>query len=299
MHGRSFTTPISAIVCALICLSAGQAVAAPRVEANPANGLVPHKALYVVKLLSTKSGSQMLDLSGKMYFEWKPTCEGWITNHRFSLDYDYADNPSVNISSDFSTVENSSGTKLDYFSRRRRDGEVYDELRGSATVDPVTRAGEAVFTTPPDLSFALDKGTLFPTAHTVALVENARKGNKFLNVRIFDGSDEEGPVDINAFIGPQTKNNDVVISNIQSRKSLIFKPASTNSIDNSLLDVPGWNVRMAFFPVNAPEATADYELSMVLHENGVISDMVIEYADFSVRQKLVALEKLSPENCKN
>lgn len=34
-------------------------------------------------------------------------------------------------------------------------------------------------------------------------------------------------------------------------------------------------------------------MSLIFHENGVVSDMVVEYKDFSVTQKLVALEPLS------
>jgi len=42
---------------------------------------------------------------------------------------------------------------------------------------------------------------------------------------------------------------------------------------------------------------ADYEMDVIFHENGIISDMFIEYKDFSVTQKLVALEKIKKENC--
>ena len=56
---------------------------------------------------------------------------------------------------------------------------------------------------------------------------------------------------------------------------------------------------MAFFPTLGNDVTSDYELTMAFHENGIISDMIIEYGDFSVRQKLIALEKVSADTCKN
>lgn len=242
----------------------------------------------------------MANISGKMFYEWRPSCEGWITNHRFSLNYDYADSPSVNISSDFTTFETFDGKSLNFSSRRKRNGESYEELRGRAEMTAKGAEGKAIYSIPEGLAFDLTRNTVFPTGHTINLLEQARQGKKFYNIRIFDGSDDEGPVDINSFIGAKIEGKKSgEASKLFPQRSNSFKPASTNSIDNSLIDVPGWNVRMAFFPTNTPESASDYELSMVFHENGIISDMTIDYADFTVRQKLVALEKVAPEKCKN
>lgn len=287
------------IVCAFVAILALPSRAEPSLIVNPAQSLVPHKALYDVRLVSTKSGSQMVNISGKMFYEWKPSCEGWITNHRFSLNYEYADSPSINISSDFTTFESFDGKTLNFSSRRKRDGEVYEELRGRADLSEKGGAGVATYSIPENLIFDLNRNTLFPTGHTINLLEQARQGKKFYNVRIFDGSDDEGPVDINSFIGKKIGMVESKASKAHAQKETPFKPVSTNSIDNNLINVPGWNVRMAFFPTNNPESLSDYELSMVFHENGIISDMVIEYGDFSVSQKLVALEKVKPESCKN
>ncbi|MEM7679556.1 MAG: DUF1849 family protein, partial [Pseudomonadota bacterium] len=50
--------------------------------------------------------------------------------------------------------------------------------------------------------------------------------------------------------------------------------------------------RLSFFTQGAENpALPDYEMSIILHVNGVISDMVIEYEDFTVKQTLIGLEK--------
>jgi hypothetical protein len=55
---------------------------------------------------------------------------------------------------------------------------------------------------------------------------------------------------------------------------------------------------MAVFPLEGEDtATSDYEMTLVFHENSVISDMLVDYDDFSVAQKLVALEKIEPVSC--
>ncbi len=293
MSGRGLLPLALGVFTGLVICAQARAEMAP-ITVNPAQSLVPHKALYDVRLVSAKNGSQMVNISGKMFYEWKPSCEGWITNHRFSLNYEYADSPSLNISSDFTTFEGFDGKTLNFSSRRKRDGEIYEELRGRADMLEKGGAGRAVYSIPDGLTFDLARNTLFPTGHTINLLEQARQGKKFYNVEIFDGSDDEGPVNINSFIGAKTGEKlDPV------KKGIAFKPASNKTIDTSLIDVPSWKVRMAFFPSSNTESSSDYELSMVFHENGIISDMMIEYSDFTVSQKLVALEKVAPEQCKN
>ena len=81
------------------------------------------------------------------------------------------------------------------------------------------------------------------------------------------------------------------------RQTAAIVPASPK-IDPALLKTKAWNVRMAFFTPDKNQADPDYEMNAVFHENGIISDMLIDYNDFSVTQKLAALEKLPPDECK-
>lgn len=243
--------------------------------------LVPHKALYEINLVATRSGSQVINISGKMFYEWKPTCDAWITDHRFNLFYEYADSPGMKITSDFSTFETFDGESFNFSARRKRDNNLYQELRGRAVV--ADKGGEASFTMPDDLNFDLRQGAMFPMTHTVEMVKHAKNDKKFFQAVVFDGSDDEGPVEINTFIGKPANALSVV--------------NPSNALDMSLLNTPAWNVRMAVFPTMDEEAISDYEMSMIFHENGIISDMLVEYDDFSVTQKLVALEKLEGESC--
>lgn len=270
--------PQTLAAVSLLCVFAPPAHA---VRPDPAAGLTPHKALYDIDLVATRSGSQIINISGKMFYEWKPTCDAWITDHRFNLFYEYADSPGMKISSDFSTYEGFDGKTFNFSSRRKRDGALYQELRGIADMDG--KPPRATFTLPEGLSYDLKPEMMFPMGHTVEMVQQARAGKKFFNATVFDGSDEEGPIEINTFIGQKAN----AMAEVKPSKSL----------DMTLLNTPAWKVRMAVFPTESPEENADYEMSMIFHDNGVISDMLIEYDDFSVTQKLVALEKLEGEKC--
>jgi hypothetical protein len=69
------------------------------------------------------------------------------------------------------------------------------------------------------------------------------------------------------------------------------------NINSNLLTGLSWPIRMAFFREEQQESIADYEMSLILHENGIISDMIIDYPDFSMQQKLVSLDEVPAETC--
>ena len=248
--------------------------------------LTPHRALYSVRMTSVKSGSQLIDISGSMYYAVRTTCDAYATDHRFNLVYDYSDSMPTRITSDFATYETRDGRKLDFSAIRKRNGEIYEEFRGHADASKEAD-GKAIFSVPEDLAMDLPAGTIYPSEHTMKLLEMAKTGKKFYHAVIFDGSDDEGPVEVNSFIGEPVN----VMAAIDPAKGV------DKDIDVDLLNTPAWRIRLAFFPMGSDEATSDYEMEVIAHENGVVSDMEIEYDDFTVLQKLIALEKLEPEAC--
>lgn len=265
---------------ASVCLTlATAALAAPPVDRATQAGLAPHKALYEIKMIANHTNSQFQNLSGQMYYQWQPACDAWMSSHRFNLVYEYIDTPAMRITSDYSTYEPFDGKSMTFTSQRRRDGELFEELRGGAQIggEPGKRP-EAVYTIPENLTFALSDETLFPMSHTLAVLDKIREGKKFFRAAIFDGSDQEGPMQVTSFIGKPVPPDDLI--------------KVSAGLDDKLLRTKAWKVRLAFFPLNKEDAGSDYEMNVVFHENGVISDIIIEYHDFTVSQKLVALEPL-------
>lgn len=240
--------------------------------------LIPHKALYDIKMVSKHSGAPIVNISGQMYYEWEETCDAWDSDHHFNLLYEYADSPAMKITSDFTSYEAFDGKSFHFSSRRKRGGTLFQELRGMANIAGSAGKPEnrAVYTVPEGLSHDLPAGTLFPMAHTVELVKRMQNGDKFYPAVVFDGSDEEGPVAINTFIGKEI--------------NAVEEIDITGEIDKSLLESPARKMRMAFFPLANDNAEADYEMDIIFHENGVVSNMLVEYDKFSVSQRLVALE---------
>lgn len=244
--------------------------------------LRPHKALYDVRLTSLKTGAQISNLHGQMFFEWKQDCEAWISDHRSNLFYEYPEGGAVNITTDFSTYEGLDGKSLSFNTRREQGGKLFEEFRGYADLDD-SGEGQARFTIPDGLTHELPAGTLFPMQHTIEILQKAHEGVKFYNATIFDGSDDEGPHDVSTFIS----------DNITVNAGLSDSPA----LDKSLMEGKPWLLRMAFFPVVSEEENADYEMTLVAYDNGVVSYVAIEYDKFAIEQKLIALEAIDRPDC--
>lgn len=261
--------------------------AATHAEAGPNTAIQPHRALYEVSLSSVQSGGQLIDIRGKMFFEWKKTCESWTTDHRSSLIYEYADGTSARINSDFASYETLDGKNLNFSSRRENNGVPFEEFRGHASLQANTD-GNATYSIPDKLNFKLPKNTFFPMQHTSEILDRAKRGEKFFNASLFDGSDDQGPQQVNVFIGGKADATQGVHMN--------------KAIDKNLLNSPAHSMRLAFFPseddAGSPGAgAAEYEMDLIALDNGVVSDIEIIYDTFTISQKLVALEKIDIPAC--
>ena len=253
-------------------------------------GIVPHKALYQMEIVKIHAGSPINDLTGEMFFKWEDNCEAWSTDHRFTIDYFYTDRPSVSVTSHFVAWEDKRGDRIQFVSEGYTDGILDEKTRGQSH-RLNDRTGVVDYQEPQGLNFDLGKNFFFPAQHTVATIHNALQGKSFFNAVMFDGTDQEGPSEVNVFIDQKSET-----------KKLDADFANNPAVDASLLNGKSWDMRLAFFPEQGEGSdlsTPSYEMKVRLHENGVVSDIVVEYDNFSVRQKLVALSALPVAKCNN
>ena len=262
------------IVCAA-------AVVAAAISAPFASGaeIAPHRALYAMTLGSVRNDSGVVDARGTMDYEWGETCEGWTIEQRYRLKMRYAETSDVDIASSFITWEAKDGLRYRFNQKQTRNGEIDQEIRGEARLDGPGQGGVAEFSKPQPQTLRLAPGVMFPSAHTILLIDAADEGKNFVSRLVFDGATDENAVQVSAAIGVK----------------LTADPAAVAR--SPLLQRPGWRVRLAFFPVDANAEKPDYELGMRLLDNGVSQDMMIDYGDYSIRAKLDDIEPLTKPNC--
>jgi hypothetical protein len=254
----------------------------PAIEA----GFIPHKALYDIQLSSKKSGVMISNLSGKMLYEWHPSCDGWVSNYQFDMLYEYTEIPAVRVTSDVATFESYDGKIFNFSVQRKKDDYPFEQFRGATVAGENGDPNSVVYSVPKDLTQVLPEGIYFPMAHTLDVLKKIKQGKRLYSATLFDGSDGEGPVNVNTFIGKEYIYKKPEMSGNNSEKS------KEGDIDPTLVNTKAWDIRLAFFPLDSSDIMSDYEMSLVFHENGVTSTMEIEYADFSILQKLIAIEPL-------
>jgi hypothetical protein len=257
------------------------AIAAMGALATPAAAaeIAPHRALYTMSLGNARNDSGVVDARGTMDYEWGETCDGWTIEQRYRLKMRYAETSDVDIISSFVTWESKDGLRYRFNQKQTRNGEVDQEIRGEAKLDGPGKGGVVEFAKPEPQTLKLEPGVLFPSAHTILLIDSARAGENFVSRQVFDGATDENAVQVSAVIGGK----------------LSADPAAETR--STLLERPGWRVRLAFFPVDANAEKPDYELGMRLLDNGVSQDMVIDYGEYSIRAKLDDIEPLSKPSC--
>lgn len=246
-----------------------------------------HRALYDFRLSAVQSGAGISGIEGKMYYEQDDNCDAWTTDHRFSVEYQYPERAPVENTSHYVAYESKDAKQFYYSSEREENGNTVEQLRGAVKAQHDGTA-KAAYSRPDNLSYDLPKGYLLPTQHTFETVRHAKAGDKFFNAVMFDGTDADGPVEINAFIGNKLTPDEL--------KKLV---GGNDKIDTALLSGDAWHVQMAVFPLKEDKAMAPaYEMELILHANGVVSWSLVDYRSFKVEQKLVALEKLPAKTCR-
>lgn len=262
-----------------VVIAAAVIATAPLAASVKAAEITPHRALYTMSLGNARNDSGVVDARGTMDYEWGETCDGWTIEQRYRLKMRYVETSDVDIISSFVTWESKDGLRYRFNQKQTRNGEVDQEIRGEARLDGPGKGGVAELSKPEAQTLTLEPGVMFPSAHTILLIDSARAGENFVSRSVFDGATDENAVQVSAVIGVK----------------LTADPAAATR--STLLERPGWRVRLAFFPVDANAEKPDYELGMRLLDNGVSQDMVIDYGEYSIRAKLDDIEPLAKPNC--
>ena len=281
-------------VFAGVCLGGGWAYAVETRPANPVD-IASHRALYTMSLAGAKSDSGVTGAHGEMGYQWGETCDGWTVEQRYTLTINYAESQDVKIVSNFVTWESKDGTKYRFNQKETRNGTVDQEIRGQAQLDGPGKGGTITFEKPQAQTMKLPPGALFPSAHTILLIERAQAGDNFVSRQVFDGATVEGAVLVSAVIGPKIE---APAKGDADKASAGSKPADPDpSLNDAVLQRPGWRIRLAFFPADQNAEKPDYELGMTLLDNGISRDMVIDYGDYQIQAKLNKIEALGHPHC--
>ena len=94
--------------------------------------ILPHRAVYRMELSALRGGSSVVDVSGRMDFEWSDTCDAWTVSQRMRILVGYEDGNRVDFGLTLNTWESKDGLNYRFFIRHLYGGigcpEIPDEL---------------------------------------------------------------------------------------------------------------------------------------------------------------------------
>jgi hypothetical protein len=247
----------------------------PADAANPTAGLAAHRALYNLTL-STARDNDVIAARGTMGYEVIDACDGWAVRQRLAMTLTNTDGQDIQMVSDYATWESKDGLKFRFHMKQTTDTAVTSQTDGEASLDSPGGPGVVHYTVPDDTTKKLPPGTLFPMAHTAAIIAAAREGKRFIALPLFDGTDDTGPED-----------SSIVV--------LDWKQPQPNKYQ-LLAALPSTRVRLAFFDHSSTSEVPTYQVGMRYWENGVADDMQMDFGDFVMDAKLTDLTPL-PHKC--
>lgn len=245
--------------------------------------LAPHRAVYELTLLkSGASGSAPVSASGRIVYDFTGSaCEGYTVDFRQVTDVSPQEGEPR--SSDMrSTSFESADHKSFRFRVETRQGERMSRLvEGSAA-----RSGDGALSLdlrrPQPLQSDVDHDAVFPTDMMQRAIVAAQAGETTLPIKVYDGSET----------------GDKVYETLS-----VFSRAATGALNDPTRDVAAmkdmkrWRTTVSYFDLEKSDSPPVYVLSFHMWENGVSSDLVLDYGDFKLAGTMNRLEMLPAKPC--
>jgi hypothetical protein len=261
----------------------------PALNSPPAVELAPHRAIYDLSLSKADSSSNVSEIHGRLVLSFKGSpCAGYSMDTRIVTAI--ADRDGKNTLTDMrsSTWEHATGGKFRFNNSQYLNQQLNEHVTGLA--DRVTpRDSINIQLNKPEkrkISFAGEP--LFPTQHTIAVLQAAQKGQNVLQANIYDGSEKGVKMyETTTFIGkPRSPGADTLkkIKNSELLGTLVSWPVLLSYYESSK-------------PARSSEGIPDYELSFILYANGVSRKLLIDYGSFTIAGDLTRIDFYEPTKC--
>ena len=278
--------------CALVVHASVFAAPGAPVAARPADDvfLVPHRAIYDLKLARTDGARAVEAVRGRILYDFSGNaCEGYKLQFRQVSELDSGEGKSAMSDLRSTTWEDARATKFRFNSENLLNEKVTDSVDGRA--ERKAKKLSVSLTKPKDKKFALTPTAVFPTEHMRRIIQAARDGKSILEFPVYDGSET----------GEKIFNTLTVIGRAIEPGE---KPPNDAAANQPLLaKVRRWPVTISYFEQESArkersgEQTPTYAISFELYENGISRALTLDYSDFSISGAMTSLDIRNAKPC--
>jgi hypothetical protein len=276
------------VLCAGAILAA-TAIPVYAAGAAAAISLVPHRAVYDLKLGQSHGQRAVESVRGRILYDFSGSaCDGYVLNFRQVSELDNGEGK-VSVSDlRAATWEDGNAKSFRFNSENYVNQNKVDSVDGRAERSPDRLAVK--LSKPKEETFNLDADMVFPTEHIRRAIEAARAGKTILDFPVYDGS-ETGQKVYNTLtvIGHEIPPGD---------KS----PTDAAAGKEALKGLKRWPVTISYFDKNTKEASGEqtpvYSIGFELYENGISRALTLDYGDFTVIGDMTQLDIKDATPCK-
>ena len=184
MLGRGTGVSAGALALAVVC-------AATPTSAGKDILLAPHRAVYEMTLVTTRGGTGVTAVSGRMVYELTGSvCEGYTQNMRFVTQMTNQGGTTMVTDLRSSSWEEGSGRRFRFNSSQFRDEKPTEATAGDAARANTADDIKVELTKPAKKGLSLSARVYFPIQHSIALLQAAKVGKTTFRADLYDGSEK-------------------------------------------------------------------------------------------------------------
>jgi EipB-like len=274
---------------ALALVATAASVPAPAAGGAAAIALVPHRAVYDLKLGQSHGQRAVEGVRGRILYDFSGSaCDGYALNFRQVSELDNGEGK-VSVSDlRAATWEDAGAKSFRFNSENFVNQDKIDSVDGRAERSPDRLAVK--LSKPTEQTFNLEADMVFPTEHIRRIIEAARAGQTILDFPVYDGSET----------GQKVYNTMTVIGHeIHAGEKI---PTDAAAGKAALKSLRRWPVTISYFDKNAKEASGEqtpvYSIGFELYENGISRALTLDYGDFTVIGDMTQLDIKDATPCK-
>jgi hypothetical protein len=250
--------------------------------------LASHRAVYELKLASTRGKRAMESVRGRILYDFSGSvCEGYALQFRQVSELNSGEGKVAISDLRANSWEEGQAKRLRFHSQNYFDQRLRDTVDGEAERG---ETGVAVrLTKPGSKNLDLKTDLVFPTEHVRRIIAAAREGKTLLQLAVYDGSDTgEKVYDTLAVIGR-------AIAPSEQR------PADVLGNQAEFAGLTRWPVTISYFDRAAGEKSGEqtpvYAITFELYENGVARALLLDYGDFVLSGEITSIEMKGAKPC--
>lgn len=247
--------------------------------------LVPHRAVYDLKLAEARGKTTISAVRGRIYYEFGGNaCEGYTLQFRQVSELDNGEGRISTSDLRSTTYEEGDAKSFRFNSQNSMNDKVVDSVDGRA--QRVSGATSVQLTKPESKTFDIDGNIVFPTEHMRRAVIAAREGKKILEFPVYDGSET----------GQKIYNTLTVIG--QPIAGDQRKPNDAAADKAALATMKRWPVTISYFDKAASgDPSPVYAIGFEMYENGIARALTLDYTEFVISGELTSLEIREAKPC--